>query len=173
MKTGIDAFRFPAVVRALLLHRQKVVWSTGAVEDRQHTPARRAFLDWHRAHLLGLRVEQCEFEGRQLTAASSSASTSGSRQKGRGAAPFCRSTKHTRCSRKLCQAAFAACLSADLARVGGRPGPRFGKSFLRTPSAVVNCRGSISVRKPNAWVTSWVGVVWFSSANDSRAVIVS
>lgn len=50
-----------------VLHREKVIWSTGSVVDRKHTPARRAFLDWHRAHLLGLRVESCEFEGRQLT----------------------------------------------------------------------------------------------------------
>ena len=31
-------------------------------------PTRRAFLDWHRAHLLGLKVESCELDGRALDA---------------------------------------------------------------------------------------------------------
>lgn len=52
-----------------MIHRQKVIWSTGSVVSRKSLPARRAFLDWHRAHLLGLRVESCEWEGRQLDAA--------------------------------------------------------------------------------------------------------
>jgi len=51
-----------------LLHRQKVIWSTGSIVARKHTPTRRAFLDWHRAHLLGLRVEACELDGRALDA---------------------------------------------------------------------------------------------------------
>lgn len=51
------------------VRRQKVIWSTGSVTGRKAFPARRAFLDWHRAHLLGLRVESCEFEGRPLDAA--------------------------------------------------------------------------------------------------------
>lgn len=52
-----------------MVHRQKVIWSSGSVVSRKSIPARRAFLDWHRAHLLGLRVESCEFDGRQLDAA--------------------------------------------------------------------------------------------------------
>jgi hypothetical protein len=46
--------------------RRGVIWSTGSIAHRKQVPTRRAFLDWHRAHLLGLKVEKCEFEGLEL-----------------------------------------------------------------------------------------------------------
>lgn len=45
---------------------KKVVWSTGSVVDRKNVPAQRAFMEWHRAHLLGLPISECVLDGVSL-----------------------------------------------------------------------------------------------------------
>ena len=45
---------------------RSVVWSTGSILDRSQTPVPRAFLEWHRAHLLGLSVSACNLDGHTL-----------------------------------------------------------------------------------------------------------
>jgi len=52
-----------------MIHTQKIIWSTGCVLNRKNEPVRRAFLEWHRAHLLDLSIEKCQFDGRVLDAA--------------------------------------------------------------------------------------------------------
>ena len=49
------------------MSRAKVTWSTGCIKGRSQFPVRRAFIEWHRAHLLGLKVTECEFGGVKLT----------------------------------------------------------------------------------------------------------
>ncbi len=51
-----------------MVHTQKVIWSTGPIVGRKHTPVTRAFIHWHRAYLLGLRIESCAFDGTVLDA---------------------------------------------------------------------------------------------------------